>query len=252
MMYLKVLSSDSQEFTGKELPLVGDEITIGRQSDCTILVPDAAVSRKHAKILRTPEGLLLVDDGGRNGLFVNGERVTHRLLEDGDVIRVGHTDMALAGKVPARAAWSKEAGPAPLIPPLQERLEQTTMLEPIGQAPEKSMPEKPAGPRPRPRVTLPPEADQSSCPVCAAPVADGARRCEQCGALAALPRELAPPRSVGATSASRAIAALGLLTAGVLLVVSVLLARDHGLIGHDAEAAVQAQPAKSGPHTRVP
>jgi hypothetical protein len=262
MAHLKVLSSDSQDFTGRELSLDGDEITIGRQADSTILVPDAAVSRRHAKIVRTPEGLLLVDDGGRNGLFVNGERVTHRLLSSGDVVRVGHTDMEfIAG--PAQPA---EAAPPPrkgtTRPPLEERLEQTTMLEPAAEAlaprpptrqPSPPTPLRRPAPRPepaRPARTEPDNDTGDRCPACLSAVAEGAVRCTQCGALVVLTDEEAPRRGKGALSAPRALAALGLLAAGILLVLLVLAARDQGLIGRQP-ATDRARPTQGGTRTSV-
>ena len=46
----------------------------------------------HAELLPCQEGWALVDDGSRNGSFLNGERVTEqRPLRDGDVLRFGDT-----------------------------------------------------------------------------------------------------------------------------------------------------------------
>jgi FHA domain/Cyclic nucleotide-binding domain len=54
--------------------------------------PDKTLSRKHARILRSKDGVFLKEEEGRNGTFVNGTRVgpgqTVRLAE-GDRIRFG-------------------------------------------------------------------------------------------------------------------------------------------------------------------
>jgi hypothetical protein len=54
--------------------------------------PDKTLSRKHARILRSKEGVFLKEEEGRNGTFVNGTRVgpgqTVR-LDEGDRIRFG-------------------------------------------------------------------------------------------------------------------------------------------------------------------
>lgn len=54
--------------------------------------PDKTLSRKHARILRSKDGVFLKEEEGRNGTFVNGTRVgpgqTVR-LEEGDRIRFG-------------------------------------------------------------------------------------------------------------------------------------------------------------------
>jgi hypothetical protein len=54
--------------------------------------PDKTLSRKHARITRSADGVFLKEEEGRNGTFVNGTRVgpgqTVR-LEEGDRIRFG-------------------------------------------------------------------------------------------------------------------------------------------------------------------
>ena len=47
------------------------------------------MSRRHALIVRQPDGVRVLDDRSLNGVFVNGERVEWRTLEDGDEILVG-------------------------------------------------------------------------------------------------------------------------------------------------------------------
>ena len=63
---------------------------IGRSGTADIRLDDATVSRRHALIVRTPEGRLrALDDRSLNGLFVNGERVEWSPLADGDELQVG-------------------------------------------------------------------------------------------------------------------------------------------------------------------
>jgi pSer/pThr/pTyr-binding forkhead associated (FHA) protein len=47
------------------------------------------VSRRHALIVRQPDGLRVLDDRSLNGVFVNGERVEWSTLADGDEIVIG-------------------------------------------------------------------------------------------------------------------------------------------------------------------
>ena len=55
---------------------------------------DTTVSSRHARIDSRADGLWVEDAGSTNGTFVNGARVTSaRLLQPGDVIRIGHTDL---------------------------------------------------------------------------------------------------------------------------------------------------------------
>jgi predicted nucleic acid-binding Zn-ribbon protein len=52
-------------------------------------IDDPTVSRRHALIVRQPDGLRVLDDRSLNGVFVNGERVEWSTLADGDEIVIG-------------------------------------------------------------------------------------------------------------------------------------------------------------------
>ena len=78
------------------LPPDAGRILIGRAPGNDVVLDwDAEVSRTHAQIERIGHAWTVVDDGiSRNGTLVNGERLTgRRRLEDGDVVRVGRTDL---------------------------------------------------------------------------------------------------------------------------------------------------------------
>jgi hypothetical protein len=62
---------------------------IGRSLAADIRFDDPTVSRRHALIVRQPDGLRVLDDRSLNGVFVNGERVEWSTLADGDVIVIG-------------------------------------------------------------------------------------------------------------------------------------------------------------------
>lgn len=66
-----------------------DELLIGRDEQCDIVIPDRQVSRHHAKLYRTPQGTLLEDLLSKNGTHVNGVLITQpTLLQDGDSIQI--------------------------------------------------------------------------------------------------------------------------------------------------------------------
>ena len=64
---------------------------------CTVrLDGDEFASARHARIDPRPDGVWVEDLGSTNGTFVNGERITsQRLLQPGDVLRVGETELRL-------------------------------------------------------------------------------------------------------------------------------------------------------------
>jgi pSer/pThr/pTyr-binding forkhead associated (FHA) protein len=62
---------------------------IGRSLAADVRFDDPTVSRRHALIVRQPDGVRLLDDRSLNGVFVNGARVDGKALSDGDEIIVG-------------------------------------------------------------------------------------------------------------------------------------------------------------------
>jgi pSer/pThr/pTyr-binding forkhead associated (FHA) protein len=88
-------------------------ITVGRQRACDIPLPhDRSVSRVHAVLERIGNEWTVVDDGtSRNGSFVNNDRLHgRRRLCDGDIVRVGATDLAFRS---ASTGETSETGAAP-------------------------------------------------------------------------------------------------------------------------------------------
>ncbi|HEY2397380.1 MAG TPA: FHA domain-containing protein [Solirubrobacteraceae bacterium] len=62
---------------------------IGRSLAADVRLDDPTVSRRHALVVRQPEGVRLLDDRSLNGVFVNEVRVESKTLEDGDEIVIG-------------------------------------------------------------------------------------------------------------------------------------------------------------------
>lgn len=71
-------------------PLIPDEpFTIGRADTSDLVVDDEGVSRVHAQITNTRDGVILEDLGSRNGVFVGSNQVKRHVLDPDDIIRVG-------------------------------------------------------------------------------------------------------------------------------------------------------------------
>ncbi|MFM1885642.1 MAG: hypothetical protein RL026_799 [Pseudomonadota bacterium] len=71
--------------------LLGARTTLGRTDDNDIVLDATFASRHHAVVLREGGRLRIEDLNSTNGLRVNGHRVMHQLLHDGDVITIGKT-----------------------------------------------------------------------------------------------------------------------------------------------------------------
>ena len=79
-------------------PLKGERWTLdhtlvlGRDSTCDLTIPDRKVSRYHARLTPTSDGVLLEDMGSKNGTHHNGEEITVPIvLQDGDLVQIAVT-----------------------------------------------------------------------------------------------------------------------------------------------------------------
>ncbi len=77
------------EQTGRSVPLLGGRVTFGRGDDNTMSFPEGSISLHHCEILVRDGQALIRDLGSSNGTFVDGERVTERLLEAGQSLSLG-------------------------------------------------------------------------------------------------------------------------------------------------------------------
>jgi pSer/pThr/pTyr-binding forkhead associated (FHA) protein len=86
------------------VPLIRDEITIGRKEGNTIRLSEQNVSRNHARLVRRQDSLLLEDLSSYNGTKLNGAPLSAPAsLKDGDVILIGDYRMAIREDRPSAA-----------------------------------------------------------------------------------------------------------------------------------------------------
>lgn len=72
---------------------------IGRQRDNDIVIQNDRVSRHHAEIAREGNRLLILDQESRNGVWLNGWRISEPTeLKSGDQIRIGRQQFMFSGK----------------------------------------------------------------------------------------------------------------------------------------------------------
>ncbi len=92
----------------------GDEWIVGRSPETADLVIDeSTVSRKHALLTRTPDGILLKNLSKINPTLLNGEeRRENILLKEGDRIQIGETTFIFSEeKIPDLKPASKKKSP---------------------------------------------------------------------------------------------------------------------------------------------
>src|SRR5579859_3540588 len=72
-----------------------ERLTIGRSRESDIFLEDLAVSRLHTTVARDESGrYILRDENSANGTYVNGQRISEHVLDEGDEIQVGQTVLA--------------------------------------------------------------------------------------------------------------------------------------------------------------
>ncbi|HEX7129695.1 MAG TPA: FHA domain-containing protein [Rhodanobacteraceae bacterium] len=63
---------------------VGGEMVFGRQPECDVCIPIGEISRRHARIKPTPDGVLVEDLDSANGTYINGKRIRSGMLHPGE------------------------------------------------------------------------------------------------------------------------------------------------------------------------
>ena len=113
---------------GAAFTLEGDQITIGRDSVNEVVINDAEISRRHARLTFQGGKYVLEDLGSTNGTFVNGQRLAGpRVLKAGEVVSFGEQivmvfeatnfDAGATVVSPRAAVVPSISRPAPVPPP---------------------------------------------------------------------------------------------------------------------------------------
>lgn len=92
------------------LRLEGSFFVIGRAEAFPVFQDDVTISREHAVVVSTPQGVSLKDLGSRNGVVLNGRKLARYeevLLSPGDELLVGKTTVR----------WLREGEQEPAPPP---------------------------------------------------------------------------------------------------------------------------------------
>jgi pSer/pThr/pTyr-binding forkhead associated (FHA) protein len=110
-----VLRGVSGSYFGKIVPVRG-RLVIGRGSECDLILDESEMSRRHAVIENSGDGIFLRDLGSANGTFVNGVQVRDAVLHPDDQIAFDRNRFLLeAPGLPAREDVAPHADEAPNI-----------------------------------------------------------------------------------------------------------------------------------------
>lgn len=102
----KVTTGDQ---AGKTLSIGARPVTVGADADCDLVLSDPTVSRRHAEIQVSNDGVVVRDLGSTNGTFYRSSRITEVVLRAEDAIRIGETQLHIS------------ANPRPTVSPSSRR-----------------------------------------------------------------------------------------------------------------------------------
>lgn len=119
---------------GDAIPLIRDQMSMGRRESCDIHLPFANVSGIHCELTYKQGYWFITDMGSTNGIKVNGSRVHKRALSPGDTVTI------------AKRTWRIEYSPPVGVQTMDELLEDVddtiaqSLLEKAGLARPSSLP----------------------------------------------------------------------------------------------------------------
>jgi phosphoserine phosphatase RsbU/P len=100
-----------------EREITGEEALLGRSEECHVVVPDRAVSRRHARIFRQNSHWYVEDAGSRGGTRLNGAPVDRASpLAPGDEIAIGQSTIAIQGKDKSSSAKRSSGSVSSIAP----------------------------------------------------------------------------------------------------------------------------------------
>ena len=78
------------ELTGRQLEIPNNEMIIGRESDCHLVLKDEGISRHHARLFYDAAYVVVEDLDSHNGVYVNDKRIANKqTLVEGDSLSIG-------------------------------------------------------------------------------------------------------------------------------------------------------------------
>lgn len=96
-MLLRLICLDQSLENGPGYLLAGAKYRVGRSSKCAFVINELSVSRHHAEIAVTHDGLCVRDLSSRNGTFVDGARVDQGNAKPGQMVRFGNAQFKVVG-----------------------------------------------------------------------------------------------------------------------------------------------------------
>jgi len=85
----------SEGLTGRSYELKVEKTTIGRLDDNAFQIAEQSVSSHHCEVLLKGDDVLIKDLNSTNGTYINGEKITEKVLKPGQILRLGQIEVRL-------------------------------------------------------------------------------------------------------------------------------------------------------------
>ncbi len=85
----------SEGLTGRSHELKVEKTTVGRLEDNAFQIAEQSVSSHHCEILLQGNDVVVKDLNSTNGTFINGEKVSEKVLKPGQILRLGQIEIRL-------------------------------------------------------------------------------------------------------------------------------------------------------------
>jgi pSer/pThr/pTyr-binding forkhead associated (FHA) protein len=106
----------SEGLTGRSFELKVDKTTVGRLEDNAFQIPEQSVSSHHCELLLKGSDVIVRDLNSTNGTYINGEKISEKVLKPGQILRLGNVEARLetdgAGTPASSAAGAAAAAAA--------------------------------------------------------------------------------------------------------------------------------------------
>ncbi len=103
--------------TGEHFALSDKPILIGRAPACDIILHDASISSRHARLEREAGAWFLSDLDSSNGTLVNGQPIRRAPIQEGDILTLGDEELIFRDNASGTAEPAAGSPRAPETPP---------------------------------------------------------------------------------------------------------------------------------------
>ena len=85
----------SEGLTGRSFELKVDKTTVGRLEDNAFQISEQSVSSHHCELLLKGSDVIVRDLNSTNGTYINGEKISEKVLKPGQILRLGNVEARL-------------------------------------------------------------------------------------------------------------------------------------------------------------